>query len=120
MKTGKSESPCGGSGAKAAQMTMVCLLLCGCASRPALIVAIGPDESPLAAGDCIVMEVVIGLHGNERIHVIDPTGEISMPLLGRLPVAGLTVKQVEELLEKEYVENRRLFSRMDMAVRRCP
>jgi protein involved in polysaccharide export with SLBB domain len=37
---------------------------------------------------------------------IDAKGEIKMPLLGVYSVAGLTVRDVEQLLETQYVEKK--------------
>ena len=37
---------------------------------------------------------------------IDAKGEIKLPLIGEFQVEGMTIRQVEEMLEKEYVEQK--------------
>jgi protein involved in polysaccharide export with SLBB domain len=51
--------------------------------------------------------------------VIDADGDISLALLGKLRVAGLTLKQTEALIAKEYVEGG-FYTRVDLVVLRCP
>jgi protein involved in polysaccharide export with SLBB domain len=76
-------------------------------------------ESPLVAGDCVI---VTGAHRDHPFvgQVIDSAGDVSLPILGKYHIMGLTLKQAEERIEKEYVE-RGLFSQApDMVVLRCP
>ena len=91
-------------------------VLCGCASKPKPHVQM---ELPLVAGDCVI---VTSAHRDrlESGQVIDSAGDISLPLLGRHHIAGFTVKQAEERIEREYVERGFFRQMLDMVVIRCP
>src|SRR5258708_1028173 len=91
------------------------LFWCGCASRtPQPVVA----ERVLAPGDCVIVDNA-HREGLETRHVVDAAGDISLSLLGRFHVAGLTLKQTELRIEKEYVD-RGLFRHVDLVVLPCP
>ena len=96
---------------------IVCLLVlvCGCASKPR---ADRPVKSLLAAGDCVVVTTAHRDHP-EHGQLIDSVGDISLPLLGRYHIAGFTLKQAEEQIERDYVA-RGFYSRIDLVVLRCP
>ena len=80
---------------------MVCLLgLQGCAGPQLDYVAdIAPDVPyTLAAGDRLRV-IVFGQDGLSNSYSIDGSGSISMPLIGIVPVRGLTTRQLERGLE---------------------
>lgn len=101
-----------------ALVALSCLLVgWGCASpkpQPQHVVV----ERTLAPGDCIIVDSA-HRQGLETRHVIDAAGEITPPLVGKLHVAGLTVRQAELRIEKEYVD-RGLFRHVDLVVLPCP
>jgi protein involved in polysaccharide export with SLBB domain len=93
---------------------LLCFLLwCGCASRTTVA-----KERMLVPGDCIVIDSA-HREGLEMRHVVGAGGDISLPLLGEFHVAGLTLKQAELRIEKEYVD-RGLFKSIDLIVSPCP
>lgn len=98
---------------RAALSSFFCFLLCcGCASRTPQV---GVAEPTLAPGDCIIVDSGAHRQGLETRHVVDASGDISLTLLGKFHVAGLTLRQTESRLEKEYVD-RGLFSHVDLVV----
>lgn len=67
-----------------------------------------PDEYRVGAGD--VLEVaVIGNEEASRITTISPGGTVTLPLIGEVPVAALTLPEVRQritdLLAKDYLVN---------------
>ena len=91
------------------------LLWCGCASRtPQAVVA----EKTLVPGDCVIVDNA-HREGLETRCIVDSAGDISLRPLGRMHVAGLTLKQAELRIEKEYVD-RGLLRHVDLVVLPCP
>jgi polysaccharide export outer membrane protein len=45
-----------------------------------------------------------GLFRNDLDVIVESSGEVKMPLLGRLNVGGLTIKEAEKLMEERYSE----------------
>ena len=81
-------------------LTMFSLLVtCGCASHPQRLPV--QESVPLVSGDCIVIDFRVEAVPVRRL-VIDSAGNISPPLLGKLHLAGLTLKQAEERIQREY------------------
>lgn len=67
-----------------------------------------PDEYRVGAGD--VLEVaVIGNEDASRVTTISPGGTVTLPLIGEVPVAALTLPEVRQriidLLAKDYLVN---------------
>jgi protein involved in polysaccharide export with SLBB domain len=94
------------------------LVLCGCMSRREQALQ---AERTLAPGDCIIVDGAHRDHtvGPEHHHVIDSAGDISLFLLGRFHVAGLTLRQAQERIEKEYFE-RGFYRHIEWVVLLCP
>lgn len=65
-------------------------------ARPSLDRA---ETLPLGTGDVLEIEV-FGVSGLDRKARVEPDGSIPYPILGRLSVAGLTVREVEEELAR--------------------
>ena len=77
------------------------LVMCGCASHPQRLAV--RESMPLVSGDCIVIDFrVEGVEAVPAQLVIDSAGAMSPPLLGKLHLAGLTLKQAEERIQREY------------------
>ncbi|HEX5220511.1 MAG TPA: polysaccharide biosynthesis/export family protein [Verrucomicrobiae bacterium] len=93
------------------------LFCCGCASPKTQQRQVGAERT-LAPGDCIIVDNA-HRQGLETRHVIDAAGDISLSLLGKFHVAGLTLNQAEVGIEKEYVD-RGLFRHVDLVVLLCP
>ncbi len=92
----------------------VSLLWCGCVSNPRQTAT----SARLVPGDCVVIDAAHRT-GREKRYEIDSAGDISMPFLGKVRLAGLTLAQAEERLEKAYVR-RGFFRDVDLVVLRCP
>ena len=73
------------------------LLGCGCASsrQPAAVI----DNRPLMVGDCIL----IYFGEDDHMCSVDSFGDISLPILGKVHVVGLTLEQTKEQLEHRFV-----------------
>lgn len=79
------------------------LLLVGCATESAHFADVG--RAVLAYGDCVAIDFVIDSVRREDLRaslVVDEAGDISLPLLGKLRVAGLTLEQTQGLIEREF------------------
>lgn len=74
------------------------LLLVGCASAPQRVVT---DEHTLGAGDHLRI-VITNRECPEIRQVVDTSGDISMPLAGKLHVAGMTLEQAAKTIEAAY------------------
>jgi protein involved in polysaccharide export with SLBB domain len=78
-------------------------VFCGCAPNQKQVAVL--ERKTLVPGDCIVIDVILdSTHrdGLKRRYTIDALGEISLPLLGKLHVAGLSLSQTEDLIERAW------------------
>ncbi|HXY13073.1 MAG TPA: polysaccharide biosynthesis/export family protein [Terriglobales bacterium] len=86
------------------------------APRGAIAVAPGPQELKssttvptsaenliIGAGDLLVVSVYAAPDFNKEVRVAD-SGEITLPFIGSVHVAGLTVEQAEKLVQKELAD----------------
>lgn len=74
------------------------LLVIGCTSTPPRVVT---DEHPLMVGDRLVI-VITNREGPDIREVVDASGNISMPFVGKLQVAGMTMQQAARAIEARY------------------
>ena len=102
---------------------LVAVLLCGCAHpTPSFQTIPTVDNTPLAPGDCIrvVSGVVETAVGGLPTYVLDSSGDISMPHVSRLHLAGLTLQQAAEQIEHAYASGDENQNRFYMvSVKRC-
>ncbi len=59
-----------------------------------------PSTYTLGPGDQLMFSGIAAEEIANRPFRVDPDGEVSLPMIGRLPAAGLTVPQFEEALNK--------------------
>lgn len=80
-------------------LMLLVLSLAACAARPAPVYtgAVKPPYA-LAAGDKLRV-IVFGQDNLSNIYAVDGGGRIAMPLIGAVPVAGLTTQQVAKDIE---------------------
>jgi protein involved in polysaccharide export with SLBB domain len=83
--------------------TIMSLMICGCMSRPPG----GPhaDGRILAPGECVNVQAVRDhrvLPELQTHRVIDSTGNVELPFLGLVPVAGLTLAEANERIERQW------------------
>jgi polysaccharide export outer membrane protein len=88
------------------------LMLIGAAGLALALTGYSSDDQPIAMAqktprqyvlgpnDQINVEVVELPEFNNRSYRIDPDGTVSLPLVGRVPAAGLTVAQFQDKVEK--------------------
>ena len=81
-------------------ITVFCLLLAvalaGCANRyRADLYAIAPEPYQVGPGDRLRI-IVYGQDGLSNSYSVDSLGQISLPLVGFIPVNGMTVHSVEQ------------------------
>ena len=79
----------------------ICTLLMlwvGCASTPQRL---GTDDLLLGSGDHLVI-VITNRECPDIRGVVDSSGDISMPFVGKLHVAGLTLGQASKTIETAY------------------
>jgi protein involved in polysaccharide export with SLBB domain len=74
------------------------LLLCSCASQPRQAPV---SELALRSGECVAVHFT-NRSGPEVRQVIDRAGDISLPFVGKLHVAGMTPQQVEREILAAY------------------
>jgi protein involved in polysaccharide export with SLBB domain len=77
---------------------LLLFVMYGCASHPSMQ---PPSEELLRSGDCLLIEFPKRETPGIR-RVIDSSGDIDMPLLGKLHLAGLTLQQAQTLIETAY------------------
>jgi len=77
---------------------LLLVLICGCASRPQQLSVADPL---LHSGDCLLFHVQFDSSSEIR-RVVDSAGDISLPDIGNLHVAGMTVKQVTQAITDRY------------------
>jgi len=88
-------------------------LLCGCISSPKRVEI---DAKPLAPDDCVA--IVIEIEDSTTVfRVVDSSGDISVPYVGNLHLAGMTVQQAKDRIYHELVP--KYYSWMQVSVRRC-
>jgi protein involved in polysaccharide export with SLBB domain len=73
---------------------LLLLLICSCASRPPEVAAPEPIVRP---GDCLVVQFT-SLPVPEIRQTIDSEGEITLPLIGKLRVTGMTLRQIHSVI----------------------
>src|SRR5262245_8528998 len=95
--------------------TLLCLLLlCGCVSRSPHTAEAQPQK--LGPGDCLLL----AFKGKGEIRlVVDSAGDISLPLLAKLQVAGISMQEAQMQIQKQY-DATESFLPIDVAVARCP
>jgi polysaccharide export outer membrane protein len=85
---------------------LLLLLLCGCASRPQHVAIPGPSlrsgDYLLVIGDRLLVVFTRGDQTGEIVQIIDPSGSISLPLVGKLHVAGMTSRQARQRIKTAY------------------
>ena len=84
-------------------ITALCILLvcalAGCAGRFRNdLYAIGPEPYTVGAGDRLRI-IVYGQDGISNSYSVDSMGQISLPLVGFVPVNGMTLPAVERTVE---------------------
>ena len=77
-------------------LTLVCMLLCSLAASRAA----GQDAYRLQPGDELDVRVV-GIPNLDRRLVVEDTGEVPLPLIGRVPVAGTTVAEAQSEIARQ-------------------
>jgi polysaccharide biosynthesis/export protein len=60
-----------------------------------------PPFYPLGSGDKLLVEVY-GIEEIKKEVVVDPTGYVTLPLLDKLKVQGLTLNELQKLLEEKF------------------
>jgi polysaccharide export outer membrane protein len=109
---------------KTARLCLLFALLCGCAAQPkpttALVPAPPGERPPVSALKPDIKEYRLGPDDLMRVDVfqvpglsrkvrVNSGGEIALPLVGSLPVAGLTANEVEERIRaklgERYLQN---------------
>ncbi len=79
------------------------LALSGGCIKPDVIIPPGPPEGGFVLGPEDVIEVVVWKNPDlSRQGVIRPDGKFSLPLIGDIPVAGLTAEQIASVIEERY------------------
>lgn len=71
-------------------------------------IAVLPDKDYVIGSDDVLAVDVWHEHELSRVIPVRPDGKISLPLVGELPVAGLTAWQLQDMIAqhlKEYVEH---------------
>lgn len=89
-------------------VSMVALLAGGCTSATAGLSSLPmfkTMEHKIEAGDKIRISIM-DLQGGESEHMIDQTGTVSIPLLDRVAVAGLSLREAEDAIEKKLLDRR--------------
>ena len=80
-------------------INILLILLVGCASTPRSVVT---DEHPIRAGDRLLI-VIANRECPEIREVVDASGDISMPLVGKLHVGDMTLRQASKAIEAAYL-----------------
>ena len=88
-------------------------VMCGCVSRPQRSAEL---ESVVRSGDCILVRFTDRSVPEAR-QVVDPTGEISLPLVGKLQVVGMTLEQIRQAVLAAY---RPIERPLNVTVLKCP
>jgi len=65
----------------------------------------GKVNEPRISADDLLDISIFQVKGMDRTVLVDTAGAISLPLIGEVKAAGLTVKQLEQSLETRYGEN---------------
>jgi protein involved in polysaccharide export with SLBB domain len=84
---------------RASTAILLLALLCGCASRPQQA---SVAEPLLRSGDCLLFHVQFDSSSGIR-RVVNSTGDVSLPDIGKLHVAGMTVEQVSQAIMERYL-----------------
>ncbi|MDB6026784.1 MAG: Polysaccharide biosynthesis/export protein [Verrucomicrobiales bacterium] len=92
--------------------TSLVVLISGCSSVCRYPVM---ELQRLQAGDCLQI-IFTNASSQEFREVINPEGDVSLPLFGKLHVAGLTLGEVRHELETAGAP----FTRRTVAVSKCP
>lgn len=79
-------------------------------------VSLPASEPLLRSGECLLIQFTDRSVYENRI-VIDPTGDISLPYVGKLHVAGMTLQQARQAIVTAYQTTER---RWKISVVRCP
>src|SRR5687767_15077677 len=94
-------------------LTALLVIMCGCASPSSRVSA---PEALLRSGGCLLVKATNRPVPGIR-QIIDPAGNISLPWVGELRVAGMTLQQVGEAIVAAY---RSCFRPLEVCVLRCP
>lgn len=80
-------------------VVLVALALAGCAgSYQTELYAVAPEPYQVGSGDRLRI-IVYGQDGLSNSYSVDAMGQISLPLVGFIPVHGLTTQAVEKAVE---------------------
>jgi protein involved in polysaccharide export with SLBB domain len=96
---------------------LVLLCLCGCTSHKPQQTS---GEKALQVGDCLVVQFVID-NGQEKTtteKVIDRDGNIVLPDVGKIHVAGIRLQEVEPTIERALFSPA-IFHHVEILVSRC-
>lgn len=70
----------------------------GCATRPQML-AVAPDQPYIVGSGDRLRIIVFGQDLLSNSYSVDAAGQISMPLVGLVPVAGMTTAEVQRAVE---------------------
>jgi protein involved in polysaccharide export with SLBB domain len=93
--------------------SLLLMIVCGCASPSSRVSA---PEALLRSGECLLVQVT-NRPVPEIRRIIGPAGNISLPWVGELRVAGLTLQQAGAAIVAAYHPT---FPPLEVSVLRCP
>jgi polysaccharide export outer membrane protein len=73
-----------------------------------MVSALNPEAAEIFNGSVSRVQTMGNTSVELRGYLVDETGDINFPVIGRLPLAGLTKQEANELIQKEvskYIEN---------------